>query len=456
MNTLAVASSNLGAIDAAHHLHPFSNMKKLNAEGTKIIERAEGMHIWDSTGKQYLDAFAGLWCVNVGYGRNSIAEAAYKQMQELPYYNTFFGTTTPPATLLAQKIASQTGPTLNHVFFTNSGSEASDTWFRMVRVYWKALGHETKTMVIARKNAYHGSTVAGASLGGMKWMHEQGNLPIEGIAHINQPYWFAEGGDLSPAEFGLKVARELEEKIDELGEENVAAFVAEPIQGAGGVIVPPDTYWPEIVRICKARNILLVSDEVICGFGRLGSWFGHQHYGFEPDLAPIAKGLSSGYLPIGGVLVSDRVADVMREEVGDFYHGYTYSGHPVCAAAALENIRILEEEKLVERVRDDIGPYFNEAWASLADHEVVGEAVSVGLMGAVQLSPDKAKRSRYAKPDDVGTMVRNQCVSNGVILRATGDRMLASPPLIISRAEVDQTVEVLRKGLDFLRDNPQA
>ncbi|NKN37904.1 aspartate aminotransferase family protein [Agrobacterium sp. a22-2] len=452
MNTLAVASSNLGAIDAAHHLHPFSNMKKLNAEGTKIIERAEGMHIWDSTGKQYLDAFAGLWCVNVGYGRQSIAEAAYKQMQELPYYNTFFGTTTPPATLLAQKIASHTGPTLNHVFFTNSGSEASDTWFRMVRVYWKALGHETKTMVIARKNAYHGSTVAGASLGGMKWMHEQGNLPIEGIAHINQPYWFAEGGDLSPAEFGLKVARELEEKIDELGEENVAAFVAEPIQGAGGVIVPPDTYWPEIVRICKARNILLVSDEVICGFGRLGSWFGHQHYGFEPDLAPIAKGLSSGYLPIGGVLVSDRVAEVMREEVGDFYHGYTYSGHPVCAAAALENIRIIEEEKLVERVRDDIGPYFKSAWASLADHDVVGEAVSVGLMGAVQLSPDKEKRSRYAKPDDIGTLVRNQCVANGVILRATGDRMLASPPLIISRAEVDQTVEVLRKGLDVLRD----
>lgn len=452
MNTLAVASSNLGAIDAAHHLHPFSNMKKLNAEGTKIIERAEGMHIWDSTGKQYLDAFAGLWCVNVGYGRNSIAEAAYKQMLELPYYNTFFGTTTPPATLLAQKIASHTGPTLNRVFFTNSGSEASDTWFRMVRVYWKALGHETKTMVIARKNAYHGSTVAGASLGGMKWMHEQGNLPIEGIAHINQPYWFGEGGDLTPAEFGLKVARELEEKIDELGEENVAAFVAEPIQGAGGVIVPPDTYWPEIVRICKARNILLVSDEVICGFGRLGSWFGHQHYGFEPDLAPIAKGLSSGYLPIGGVLVSDRVAEVMMNEVGDFYHGYTYSGHPVCAAAALENIRIIEEEKLVERVRDDIGPYFKQAWASLADHEVVGEAVSVGLMGAVQLSPDKEKRSRYAKPDDIGTIVRNQCVSNGVILRATGDRMLASPPLIISRSEVDQTVETLRKGLDFLRD----
>lgn len=452
MNT-TVALSNLAAIDAAHHLHPFSDMKKLNAAGTKIISRAEGVHIWDSTGKKYLDAFAGLWCVNVGYGRKSIADAVHAQMQELPYYNTFFGTTTPPTALLAQKIASHTGPSLQHVFFTNSGSEASDTWFRMVRVYWKALGHETKTIVIARKNAYHGSTVAGASLGGMKWMHEQGNLPIPGIAHIGQPYWYAEGGDLSPEEFGLKVARELEDKILELGEENVAAFVAEPIQGAGGVIVPPSTYWPEIKRICAKYDILLVADEVISGFGRLGSWFGHQHYDFQPDLAAIAKGLSSGYLPIGGVLVSERVAKVMTEEVGDFFHGYTYSGHPVAAAAAIENLRIIEEEKLVERVRDDTGPYLAEALASLADHDLVGETVSVGLMGAVQIAADKATRRRFAKPDDAGTAVRNQCVANGVVLRATGDRMLFSPPLIISRSEIDQAVETLRDGLDWLKDN---
>jgi putrescine aminotransferase len=453
MTKTAAALSNLGAIDAAHHFHPFSDMKKLNADGTKIINRADGVHIWDSNGKQYLDAFAGLWCVNVGYGRQSIADAAYAQMQELPYYNTFFGTTTPPTTLLAQKIASHTGGKLNHVFFTNSGSEASDTWFRMARVYWKALCHETKTQVIARRNAYHGSTVAGASLGGMKWMHEQGNLPIPGIHHIGQPYWYGEGGDLTPEAFGLKVAQELEAKILELGEENVAAFVAEPIQGAGGVIVPPSTYWPEIKRIAAKYKILLVADEVICGFGRLGTWFGHQYYDFEPDLAPIAKGLSSGYLPIGGVLMSERVAKVMIEELGDFYHGYTYSGHPVAAAAAIENLRIIEEEGLVERVRDDIGPYLAKALASLADHDLVGEAVSVGLMGAVQIAADKATRRRFAKPDEVGTLVRNQCVGNGVILRATGDRMLFSPPMIISHAEVDQAVDTLRKGLDWLKDN---
>ncbi len=444
--------SNLAAIDAAHHIHPFSDMKELNAKGTRIIERAEGRHIWDSTGKKYLDGFAGLWCVNVGYGRKSIADAAYRQMQELPYYNSFFGTTTPPAILLAQKIASHAGPHMNRVFFTNSGSEATDTWFRMARVYWKALGMPEKTLVIARRNGYHGSTVAGASLGGMKLMHEQGNLPIDGIHHIGQPYWYAEGGDLSPEEFGLQAARELEAKIDELGEDKVAAFVAEPIQGAGGVIIPPDTYWPEISRICKARNILLVSDEVICGFGRLGSWFGYQHYGFEPDLAPIAKGLSSGYLPIGGVLVSDRVADVMVNEVGDFFHGYTYSGHPVAAAAALENLRIIEDEGLVERIRDDIGPYFAKGWKSLEAHPVVGQADCVGLIGGLQLAADKATRRRYAKPDDIGSLVRNHCLENGLIMRATADRMLASPAFTITRGEVDEMVVTLSKALDHLAE----
>ena len=444
--------SNLAAIDAAHHIHPFSDMKELNAKGTRIIERAEGRHIWDSTGKKYLDGFAGLWCVNVGYGRKSIADAAYRQMQELSYYNSFFGTTTPPAILLAQKIASHAGPHMNRVFFTNSGSEATDTWFRMARVYWKALGMPEKTLVIARRNGYHGSTVAGASLGGMKLMHEQGNLPIDGIHHIGQPYWYAEGGDLSPEEFGLQAARELEAKIDELGEDKVAAFVAEPIQGAGGVIIPPDTYWPEISRICKARNILLVSDEVICGFGRLGSWFGYQHYGFEPDLAPIAKGLSSGYLPIGGVLVSDRVADVMVNEVGDFFHGYTYSGHPVAAAAALENLRIIEDEGLVERIRDDIGPYFAKGWKSLEAHPVVGQADCVGLIGGLQLAADKATRRRYAKPDDIGSLVRNHCLENGLIMRATADRMLASPAFTITRGEVDEMVVTLSKALDHLAE----
>lgn len=440
--------SNLAAIDAAHHLHPFSDMKKLNADGTRIIQRGEGVHIFDSNGKKYLDGFAGLWCVNIGYGRKEIADAVARQMTELPYYNTFFGTTSPPTTLLAQKVTSKAGPRFNHIFFTGSGSEANDTWFRMARVYWAAVGKPSKKTVIARRNGYHGSTVAGASLGGMKYMHEQGDLPIPGIVHIGQPYWYGEGGDLSPAEFGLKVARELEAKIDELGEENVAAFVAEPIQGAAGVIIPPETYWPEIDRICKARNILLVTDEVICGFGRLGEWFGHQYFGVEPDFAPVAKGLSSGYLPIGGVLVGDRIADVLINEVGDFNHGFTYSGHPVCAAAALENLRIIEEEKLVERVRDDIGPYFAKKWGALAEHDFVGEAQSIGLMGGLQLAADKKTRTRFEKPDPIGALVRNHALANGLVLRATGDRMLASPPLVISHEEVDEMARIAKLALD--------
>lgn len=440
------ALSNLAAIDAAHHIHPFSNMTKLNATGSRIIERAEGSYIFDSKGNRYLDAFAGLWCVNIGYGRKEIADAVARQMNELPYYNTFFGTTTPPAALLSQKITAHAGPKFNHVFFTGSGSEATDTWFRMVRVYWAAKGQPTKKQIIARKNGYHGSTVAGASLGGMKYMHEQGALPIEGIHHIGQPYWYAEGGDLTPEEFGLSVARELDAKITELGEDTVAAFVAEPIQGAGGVIVPPETYWPEIARICKARNILLVADEVICGFGRLGSWFGHQHYGFEPDLFPVAKGLSSGYLPVGGVLVSDHVAEIIMAD--DFNHGYTYSGHPVCAVAALENLRIIEEEKLVERVRDDIGPYFATIWKGLESHDMIGQAQSVGLMGGLQMASDKKTRARFEKPDEIGTLVRNKCIEMGLIMRATGDRMLASPPLIITHEEVDFIGATLKKALD--------
>ena len=441
------------ALDLAHHIHPFARMRDMIDAGVRVMERAEGVYVYDDTGRRYLDAFAGLWCVNVGYGRREIAEAAFAQMNKLAYYNMFFGSTTVPTAQLAAKIAEHAGPGMNHVFFTNSGSEAHDTWLRMASVYWAGRGFPNRRIVISRHNAYHGSTVAAASLGGMRNMHAQGNLPIEGIVHIGQPYWYAEGGDLTPEAFGLQRARELEDAILAAGPENVAAFVAEPIQGAGGIIVPPPTYWPEVQRICRKYDVLLVVDEVICGFGRLGSWFGYQHYGIVPDICTVAKGLSSGYLPIGGVLVSDRVAEVMIEKVGDFAHGYTYSGHPVAAAAALENIRIIEEEGLVERVRDDVGPYLAAALASLADHELVGEAVSVGLMGAVQITADKATRRRFLKPDDTGTAVRNQCVNAGVVLRATGDRMLFSPPLIISRAEIDQAVDTLRSGLDWLKDN---
>ncbi|RRJ82663.1 aspartate aminotransferase family protein [Aestuariirhabdus litorea] len=445
----ALDTAQLQALDREHHLHPFTDFKQLGEEGTRVIERAEGIYLWDSNGNKMLDAMAGLWCVNIGYGRKELAEVAYEQMQQLPFYNAFFKTTHPPAIDLAKLISEVTPAHMNHVFFCGSGSEANDTVFRMVRRYWDLKGKPNKKTFISRINAYHGSTVAGASLGGMGYMHEQGDLPIPGIVHIAQPYWFKEGGDLSPEEFGIKAAQALEEKILELGEDSVAAFIAEPIQGAGGVIVPPETYWPEIKRILDKYDILLVVDEVICGFGRTGHWFGSDYYGLKPDLMPIAKGLSSGYLPIGGVVVGERVAETLIEEGGDFNHGYTYSGHPVSAAVAAANIRILRDEGIVDRVREETGPYLQKRWRELADHPLVGEVRGVGLVGALELTNDKAARTRFDDKGSTGTLCRDFCFNNGLVMRATGDTMIISPPLVITKEEIDELVEKARYCLDL-------
>lgn len=437
----------LQALDAAHHMHPFTADATLAKRGVKVITRAEGVMLTDSDGNQMLDAMAGLWCVNIGYGREELAEAAARQMRELPYYNTFFQTSHVPAISLAAKIAELVPGSLNHVFFAGSGSEANDTNIRLVRQYWALKGKPDKTIIISRKNAYHGSTMGGASLGGMKPMHGQGGLPIADIHHIDQPNWYAEGGDLSPEEFGLGRARQLEQAIEELGEDRVAAFIAEPVQGAGGVIIPPETYWPEIQRICDAHGILLIADEVICGFGRTGNWFGHQTMDIRLDIITIAKGLSSGYAPIGGSVVSDEIAAVIAED--EFNHGYTYSGHPVAAAVALENLRILQEEKIVEAVRGKTAPYLSEKWAELADHPLVGEARSIGLMGSIALTPDKAARAEFAGENGtVGLRCRERCFANGLVMRHVGDRMIISPPLVISKSEIDMLIERAVKSLD--------
>jgi len=442
------ATADYRARDAAHHIHAFSDMKSLNAEGSRVIVRAEGSWIWDSEGNRILDGMSGLWCVNIGHGRKEIAEAVQRQMADFSFYNTFFKSTHPPAIALAEKLAAITPPQFNRVFFVGSGSEANDTVIRMVRHYWASLGKPDKTVLIARKNAYHGSTLGGGSLGGMTSIHSQGGLPIPGIHHIAQPYWFGEGGEMSEAEFGILAARELEKAIDEIGEENIAAFVAEPIQGAGGVIIPPATYWPEVKRILEKRDILLVADEVITGFGRTGNWFGSQTFGIEPDLMSIAKGISSGYLPIGGVMVSDKVADVLYD-AGEFHHGFTYSAHPVTAAAALENLRIIEEEKLVERVRDDIGPHLQRGWRALGDHPLVGEARMTGLMGAIELVPNKPSRvGRFADTGRVGTIARDISLANNLVMRAVRDSLIIAPPLTLSHDEADQLLASARKTLD--------
>ncbi|MBE7926215.1 aspartate aminotransferase family protein [Pseudomonas saudiphocaensis] len=429
-----------------HHLPPFTDYKALNAKGTRVITKASGVYLWDSEGHKILDAMAGLWCVNIGYGREELVEAATRQMRELPYYNLFFETSHPPAIALAKAIADVAPAGMNHVFFTGSGSEANDTVLRMVRHYWAIKGKPAKKVVIGRWNGYHGSTVAGASLGGMKAMHGQGDGPIPGIEHIDQPYWYGEGGELDPEEFGVRVAQQLEQKILEVGEDRVAAFIAEPIQGAGGVIIPPTSYWPRIREILARYEILFVADEVICGFGRTGEWFGSDYYGNAPDLMPIAKGMTSGYIPMGGVVVRDEVVQTLNEG-GEFYHGFTYSGHPVAAAVALENIRILREEKIVERVKAETAPYLQSRWQELAEHPLVGEARGVGMLGALELVKNKKTRERFDK-SGVGMLCRQHCFQNGLVMRAVGDTMIISPPLVINKEEIDELIVKARRCLD--------
>jgi len=443
-----LSTADLRQKDAAHHFHPFTDHKTLGLDERRVIVRADGVWMWDSDGNRILDGMAGLWCVNVGHGRQEIVEAVRAQMSELSYYNTFFKTTTLPAIELSEMLAEITPPQFNMAFFGSSGSDGNDTVVRMVRTYWQLLGKPEKKVILSRFNAYHGSTVAAAALGGMAGMHAQGGV-IGDIDHVAQPHWFGEGQDVTPEEFGIQAARSLEAKIDELGEENVAAFIAEPIQGAGAVIVPPETYWPEVKRILKERDILFISDEVICGFGRTGSWFGCQTYDTEPDLMTMAKGLSSGYLPIGAVAISDKIADVFHTVGGEFFHGYTYSGHPACCAAAIANLKIMKREKLVERCADDIGPYLQEHWKKLGEHPLVGEAVMKGLMGAIELVPDKSDlKKRFDPAGQVGNMARDHSFNNGLVMRAVRDRLIICPPLTLSHDEADELAAMVKKTLD--------
>ena len=337
----------LRRLDVAHHLPAQANYGAIrDAGGSRIITRADGCFIYDGDGAAILDGMAGLWCVQVGYGRQELAQAAYDQMLELPYYNTFFKTAAPTTVMLAAKVASLLGGNLQHVFFNNSGSEAIDTIIRLARHYWQVKGEPNRNVIISRVNGYHGSTIAGVSLGGMAAMHDQGGPWLPGIEHVMQPYAFQEGFGEDPIAFGKRAADAIEARILEVGPENVAAFIGEPVQGAGGVIVPPEGYWPRVEAICRKYGILLICDEVICGYGRLGSWFGFQHFGVKPDIISMAKGLSSGYLPISAVGVADHIVETLREKGEDFVHGYTYSGHPTAAAVALKNLEIMEREDL--------------------------------------------------------------------------------------------------------------
>jgi putrescine aminotransferase len=440
-------TTQLRQLDQQHHLHPFTDFRDYAANGGRIVSRAEHIYIYDSDGNKIQDAMSGLWCCSLGYSQDGIKKAVADQLMELPFYNNFFKCSNQPAVELATRLCEMTPANFNKVFFTNSGSEANDTQIKFVHRYYELLGKPSKRLIISRKNAYHGSTIAAASLGGMSAMHEQ-TQGLDYIRHIEQPYWYELGGDMSPDEFGLWAANELAKKIDELGEDNVAAFIAEPIQGAGGVIVPPNTYWPAVQKILDERDILFISDEVICGFGRTGNLFGFQTYDTKPDLITFAKAVTNGYMPLGGSLVSDKVADVLLGHGGEFAHGLTYSGHPASCAAGLATMDVLENTPILESSSNELAPYFSQALESLVDHPVVGQVRSKGLVAAVELVKDKGSRERLA-PESAGAVyTRDRAIENGLMVRQTGDAMIMSPPFVTSTEEVDALLSKLTSALD--------
>lgn len=446
--TTQTDNAGISTLDSHYHLHPFTDHKTLRQEGTRVITKADGCYIWDSNDNQILDGMAGLWCVNVGYGRKRLANTAHTQLTQLPYYNNFFKTTNVPATKLAEKLVSIAPSGISEVFYGSSGSESIDTMVRMVRHYWVLQNQPQRNVIISRKDAYHGSTITGASLGGMSAMHKQLNPPLPGFVHVDPPYWYGANTDQSLEEFGQQAADYVEQAILRVGPDKVAAFVGEPVQGAGGVKIPPDSYWPRVQEICRKYDILLVADEVITGFGRMGEWFGSQYFGIEPDLMTVAKGITSGYLPLSAVLVGQRVRDALVEKGGEFFHGYTYSGHPVCCAVAIENLSIIEEENLIEKVRNDTGPYLAEQLRQLLDHPIVGEVRTAGLLGAVELVKNKQTRERFDSDGTAGTVCRDLCFEHNFVMRAVGDTMVTAPPLIFDRSHIDVLVAKLSIVLD--------
>ncbi|MGI8725474.1 MAG: aspartate aminotransferase family protein [Methyloceanibacter sp.] len=443
-------TTQLRELDALHHLHPFSTHSSLRAGGARVIVRGDGPYVWDSEGNRILDGMSGLWTANVGHSRRELAEAAYEQMMELPFYNTFFRTTHPPVATLSRKLAELAPDNLNQVFYGSSGSESNDTAIRLIRHYWVLKGEPKRRIIISRKSAYHGSTIAAASMSGMAHMHAHSYPVYEGFRHIMDPYWYGEGADGESLEaFGLRAARALEDEILKVGPENVAAFAAEPVQGAGGVKIPPDTYWPEVQRIVDKYGILLLADEVITGFGRLGTWFASQYYGVRPNLITFAKAVTSGYIPLSGVIVDDKIVAALMAHNDDFNHGYTFSGHPVACAVALKNIEIMEQERLVPRVKEFTGPALANVLAKFKDHPLVGEVRSIGLLGAMELVADKRPRRRFADPGRVGLICRDHFFREGFIMRAVFDTMVTAPPLIWTQTQFDEAEAAIGRALDL-------
>jgi putrescine aminotransferase len=434
--------------DEAHLLHPFTDHLDLHRQGTHVVERAEGCYVTDETGRRLLDGLAGLWCVNVGYGRREIADAVHRQMTSVCYYPSFFNTTTEPTILLADKVAAVAPPGLTTVFFSNSGSEANETALKLIRAYHKLRGRSAKRKILTRTFSYHGVGLATTSMTGLPSCTEPFDLPLPGFIHVPGPHPYGVDSELSPAAYGAQCLAETERIIEREGADTIAALFAEPIQGAGGVIVPPPGHLRALRELCRRHDILFVADEVITGFGRIGAWFASVAWDLEPDLLTMAKGITSGYVPLGATVVRDAIAEVLARG-GHLAHGFTYSGHPVATAAGLANLAILERERLVERVRDDVGPYFQQRLRALAGHPAVGEIRGEQLIGAIDLLPRGGKPARQ-QPPALGPRAVALARAEGVIVRGIRDLIAIAPPLTITREEIDLIFAAVARVLDRL------
>jgi len=450
--------NSIAAKDAAYVLHPYSNLISAREQGPLVIKRGRGIHVIDDSGKEYIEGIAGLWYAALGFSESRLVEAAYRQMRELPCYHSFGHKSTEPSIELAESLIGMAPGPMAKVFFANSGSEANDTAFKIVRYYNNALGRPLKKKVISRVKAYHGTTTATASLTGIPRNHWDFDLPIPGILHADCPhhYRFAEPGESEEA-FAERLAGNLEAVIQREGPETIAAFIAEPVMGSGGIIVPPATYFDRVQTVLREHDILFIADEVICGFGRLGTMFGCQTFDIRPDMISLAKGLSSGYQPISALMLSQPIYEAMvmqSARLGVFGHGFTYSAHPVPAAVALETLRIYAERDIVEHVCS-IAPHFQRKLREFADHPLVGEARGIGLIGGLEVVRDKKTKQAFDAELAVAQRIEKFCLEHGLIIRALGDTLTFAPPLIIDEAGIDDLFDRLSSSMDdMLRTLP--
>jgi 4-aminobutyrate--pyruvate transaminase len=453
---MSIGANSPHARDIANVLHPYTNLALHETQGPQIITRGDGVYVFDDSGKQYIEGLAGLWCTSLGFSEHRLAEAAYKQMKELPYYHIFAHKSTGPVVDLAERLIDMVPGPMSKVFFTNSGSEANDTQIKIVWYYNNAIGRPKKKKIISRLGGYHGVTVATASLTGLPYVQNSFDLPIDNIVHTECPYYWRdhEEGE-SEEDFATRMAAALEQKILDEDPDTVAAFIAEPVMGAGGVIVPPRTYFEKVQKILKKYDVLFIVDEVICGFGRTGNMFGAETFDLKPDMVSIAKALSSAYMPIGAALISEQIYEAIRDEsgrLGVFGTGYTYSGHPVTTAVALETLKIYEERDILGHIRS-VAPRMQERIQGLADHPLVGDTRGVGLIGAVQITKNKAKREIYDPAVKAGPTIMARAIEHGLMVRSLpGDAIGICPPLIIEKSEIDALFDRLTLALDDALD----